>query len=1275
MASNASTGSTTVPSLEYKLILDSRGITYDGTDSGKTPIPVTNADKVNAVYDSKTITFSLYGISFHRKVYEPGHIKAELMLSMTVTPPDVASLTKMLLRRLLSLAVIKDNQETVIAKGYYIHEIAPQYETENGVNKIYVKLDAFSMDKLLTINKFSNAYLGKKLCDDIMSQMASDFKLSKIDKVNGTDTPKNTPLSWEMRQMQTMAYTESNAQVEMIHPYLVQYNESFYDFLKRVTNRCGEFLYYEDGKLCFGLPKQNSATPIKNPARIIYQQISDGPLMVRDFARDTLKEYDATKKTYKPQGDLQNKDEIEKDSRGFPEDAYAELNQADKAGYSYFYNSEVAAEDYYMLLYKDKFGKDRFTDVWWGNTDESLMGMLSDILNSTTIMDLIKSFAKKYGMGAIKAATKVGKANEKGNKLIQKEAVNGSNDYAVMLAKIDENLSHWMTLDYYSDIRCREEEQMRKIVCVDMGTGFQNVQVGEEISLPNNTGTYVVIQVEMNASQSWQKTYEGFVDSDSDFKDNTTKMQSQKFYAIPKLGTTFYPPLLPGCPFPKAGSQPAYVIDSDDPKGQGRVRVRFAWQPTQKPLDAILDEHEKPLEKAKKELDDAVKKLKQYADVTDDYVVTKKGNVDITDPDYVKAKSDFDSKKQAFDAHNVPYQNAKEKKESEEAATPWIRMATPMATTGGGMYFKPEAGDEVMVGFENGNMERPYVMGTLYSKNVVAPDGDRVIVSKNGHTIKMDDPNDGSELLQGIYPGFDFLSSYKICSLSDHFKGLKKGGWNSFLGGIELTDKYGMYKISMSSHERSVSIESPFGNVDINAFTGISINAPNGDISITGKNVEITAHDKLTLNSGKNIKSEGYWKKFADGEAWGKAIADTVVGSTVGRFFDLTLIRSIFEVFIRPIDGTLQIHSNRFLKLEAGKGSAYIPSANYVAREKEDQEKNNDMAVFIYLMKSISDPLNKFVAGFIPLFNAVRSAREALKTHFDGATPDMAAPASLDELTKTCFADNWSYKVADAVDDATEKQIDKKVDRLDKATQALLKYAKTYDHIYDSIEKRTKVMPDKSFKDRVKELFTKVNYTADAQTVLHWDNEANILYKKVKAVLEYANSVDANLFSADLATAEFEGNKKVLKRKLAFQIFERARGNAAIFDSFKVKAANYTKEGLTAPTDTAAPFSDEDWAKYLSGFEFEKKEDKEGFLASVVSGMKDSVMDSLEQVYLFERSVWGPDAKGDILFSNTKDKTIKFEDNGVTKKVANSEFYDSDGHVVTRFVDDLKFNE
>lgn len=43
---------------------------------------------------------------------------------------------------------------------------------------------------------------------------------------------------------------------EFIQPYLVQYNESFFDFLVRVSNRCGEFLYYEDGYFNIGWEKK-----------------------------------------------------------------------------------------------------------------------------------------------------------------------------------------------------------------------------------------------------------------------------------------------------------------------------------------------------------------------------------------------------------------------------------------------------------------------------------------------------------------------------------------------------------------------------------------------------------------------------------------------------------------------------------------------------------------------------------------------------------------------------------------------------------------------------------------------------------------------------------------------------------------------------------------------------------------------------------------------------------------------------------------------------------
>jgi len=46
--------------------------------------------------------------------------------------------------------------------------------------------------------------------------------------------------------------------------------------------------------------------------------------------------------------------------------------------------------------------------------------------------------------------------------------------------------------------------------------------------------------------------------------------------------------------------------------------------------------------------------------------------------------------------------------------------------------------------------------------------------------------------------------------------------------------------------------------VNLNAFQGISIEAPNGDIEIKGKNVSIEASNRLSLSSGENIGRK-YW--------------------------------------------------------------------------------------------------------------------------------------------------------------------------------------------------------------------------------------------------------------------------------------------------------------------------------------------------------------------------------------------------------------------------------
>ncbi|MEE8117617.1 MAG: phage baseplate assembly protein V [Gemmatimonadales bacterium] len=51
--------------------------------------------------------------------------------------------------------------------------------------------------------------------------------------------------------------------------------------------------------------------------------------------------------------------------------------------------------------------------------------------------------------------------------------------------------------------------------------------------------------------------------------------------------------------------------------------------------------------------------------------------------------------------------------------SPWARVAVPMAGIGHGTYFIPNVGDEVLVAFEHGELNAPYVIGSLW--NATAP--------------------------------------------------------------------------------------------------------------------------------------------------------------------------------------------------------------------------------------------------------------------------------------------------------------------------------------------------------------------------------------------------------------------------------------------------------------------------------------------------------------------------------------------------------------------------
>lgn len=123
-----------------------------------------------------------------------------------------------------------------------------------------------------------------------------------------------------------------------------------------------------------------------------------------------------------------------------------------------------------------------------------------------------------------------------------------------------------------------------------------------------------------------------------------------------------------------------------------------------------------------------------------------------------------------------------------ETPSAWARMTTPSAGGGRGFMFMPEIGDEVLVAFENGDPERPYIIGALWNGVDSAPrqgfwedqgtvaagaagamiPGDianndiKRIVTKGGHRIQMIDVQ-GKESIVISTPGGQVIQLLDHC--------------------------------------------------------------------------------------------------------------------------------------------------------------------------------------------------------------------------------------------------------------------------------------------------------------------------------------------------------------------------------------------------------------------------------------------------------------------------------------------------------------------------------
>lgn len=856
--------------------------------------------------ENRTWICTLQDLSYSKAIYKPG----ELIFKLQITGcSGVNAIYSTFKGKKIELTAQADNKSSSIAKDYYIFGI----QIEKKGNVYYATFQAYDPFKFLTLDTYCKAYTGKKFTQDIFlnkdlwpnnlpetideqltienaqslkkereaekanleeKQKEINKEINDLnDKIN-KETNENTKeklqktlnekealsqnisiriqeLDSEIKKLNSIINDGTKSQFnknprylyyndkEFIQPYLVQYNESFFDFLVRVSNRCGEFLYYEDGYFNIGWEKktkkdkddkeQDDITPITEYVSV-------------NFSDETAT---AWKENYIVSSH-HNYSLRENKVKRFP----SELQDNENIQLQ---DSQLASDENLVSLPpKDEYTKWQDFALWPGYF---FINAVTDIVNSADMIEAAVNLISDTGITILNCSLSAKATNDDYEDKNFKKGIytndrkNGDRIHPFSTSESVKNaLDSYVTfsLEFYEAVRKGIEANERSRIQIALGDHFYPLTLGCLIELDGKK--YIVVQ--MN----------GCANSGAETLD---------IEAIPYEDKFVFPPAAPVSPIREAKAQRAFITHNADPLKMNRVRVRYPWQG--------------------------------------------------------KTEKDEDL-------------------EASEDSTPWIRIALPMASDGSGFNFLPQIGDEAIINYENGNIEKPYVEGMLYTRAAkedesTVPyafkrDKARVISSVNGHSIIFSDPSASSDALNSLSPLMSTIKSFcptgfirTELTLSDHKPKKLPDSFKKAMGGIEFTDEHGLYSISMSSDKRAISIDSPLGKVDINAFTGITISAPNGNVRIEGKNIDIVAGNNLSISSGNNIASH-FWPVYRD-KSLGESIFDSLkdAGKTIIsklEIIDMNLIRTAFETFVRPCGGTMLIKSNRYLCFEAGKGETQI---------------------------------------------------------------------------------------------------------------------------------------------------------------------------------------------------------------------------------------------------------------------------------------------------------------------------------------------------------------
>ncbi|RKT88677.1 Uncharacterized conserved protein, implicated in type VI secretion and phage assembly [Saccharopolyspora antimicrobica] len=170
--------------------------------------------------------------------------------------------------------------------------------------------------------------------------------------------------------------------------------------------------------------------------------------------------------------------------------------------------------------------------------------------------------------------------------------------------------------------------------------------------------------------------------------------------------------------------------------------------------------------------------------------------------------------------------------------TDWVRTVQ-LGGQGGGGVFSPDVNDEVLVGFEQGSLDRPYVLGGLYNGRDSPSPHDlplvdrtsgkvnrRSLVSRKGHRLELIDSATGP-------PGIRLASGDKRLD-------------------IRFDEKANTIEISV----RGPGGRRVLSSVKLTAG-GIELDAGTGDITLSGRSVSVNGRTGVEIDGGARATLRG----------------------------------------------------------------------------------------------------------------------------------------------------------------------------------------------------------------------------------------------------------------------------------------------------------------------------------------------------------------------------------------------------------------------------------